>query len=132
MPLVHVYWCLAVTRPLYGSPFGRSVRSILRFDKLIVDGETFKYNDANDTVERIGSSRSRGRGGGNSGSQRLGASRGNDDTGTRASQGQDYYISSNSSTRGRVSNRRLTSEAGAQPIKKRTTVTVAHRESAKA
>ena len=88
----------------------------LRFDKLIVDGDTFKYNDANGTVERIGSSRSRGRVGGNSGSQRLGASRGNDDAGTRASQGQDYYISSNSSSRGRVNNRHLASEAGSQPI----------------
>ena len=67
----------------------------LRLDKLIVDGDTFEYNDTNDTVERIASSCSRGHVGGNSGSNRLGASCENAVAVARVSQGQDYYISSN-------------------------------------
>lgn len=88
----------------------------LRFDKLIVDSDMYKYNDTNNTVEQIGSSRSRGRVGANNESQRLDTSHGNDEVDTRASQGQTIYNSSNSSSRGRVNNRRLASETYTQPI----------------
>jgi len=47
----------------------------LRFDKLIIDGDTYMYIDTDDTIKRIGSSRSRGRVGANNGLQRLDASR---------------------------------------------------------
>jgi hypothetical protein len=88
----------------------------LSFDKLIVDGDMYKYNDTDNTVERIGSSRSRGRVGAYNGLQRLDASRGNGDAETRASHGQNYYNSSNTSSRVRVSNRQLASETYTQPI----------------
>jgi len=58
--------------------------ALLRFDKLIIDGDTYMYNDTDDTIKRIGSSKSRGRVGANNGLQRLDASRGNDDVDTRA------------------------------------------------
>ena len=63
----------------------------LRFDKLIIDGSTYMYNDTDDTFKRIGISRSRGRVGVNNEFQRLDASSGNDDVDTRVtsdSQGQ--------------------------------------------
>jgi hypothetical protein len=77
----------------------------------------YKYNDTNNTVELIGSSRSRGRVGANNGLQRLDASPGNGDADTRVSRGQNYNNSCSTSSRGHVSNRQISSEAYTQPVK---------------
>ena len=83
----------------------------LRFDKLIIDGKTYKYNDNDSKIECVGSSRFHGNQNTHNGSQRLDTRRGNNDVGAYSSNRAGF-----SATRGNDSGRRLANDTYTEPI----------------